>query len=169
MPALPGPDEGQGGVGGQVLQAELPAGSGVRGRPDLDEQLAQWTAEIADLRVHGTTHERPRDRFTREQPTLIATATQPSFRLAARVPRVVAEDYLVSFETNRYSVPFTLIGQTVEVLRRDSQLDIFHQGWLVVTHPLLAGQYQLRILPEHGRAPSPARPAPPEDDKGIGA
>jgi hypothetical protein len=117
---------------------------------NLDEQLAQWTAEIADLRVHGTTHERPRDRFAREQPALIGTATQPSFRLAARVPRIVVEDYLVSFETNRYSVPFTLIGQTVGVLRRDEALDVFHHGRLVVTHPLLAGQYQLRILPEHG-------------------
>jgi len=42
-------------------------------------------AEVADLRIYGTTHERPRDRFTREQPTLIATTTQPGFRLAACV------------------------------------------------------------------------------------
>src|SRR5205814_301361 len=47
----------------------------------------------------------------------IATAGQPGFRLEASQPRRVAEDYLVSFETNRYSVPFTLIGQTVEVTR----------------------------------------------------
>jgi transposase len=117
---------------------------------DLDEQLAQWMAEVADLRIHGTTHERPRDRFTREQPTLIPTTTQPGFRLAARVPRIVAEDYLVSFETNRYSVPFPLIGQTVDVHRQDGQLQIFHRGQLVVTHTLLPGQHQLRILPEHG-------------------
>jgi transposase len=117
---------------------------------DLDEQLAQWMAEVADLRIHGTTHERPRDRFTREQPTLIPTTTQPGFRLAARVPRIVADDYLVSFETNRYSVPFTLIGQTVEVHRQDGQLQIFHRGQLVVTHALLPGQHQLHILPEHG-------------------
>jgi Mu transposase-like protein len=117
---------------------------------DLAEQLAQWMAEVADLRIHGTTHERPRDRFTQEQPTLIATTTQPGFRLAARVPRIVADDYLVSFETNRYSVPFTLIGQTVEVHRRDGQLDVFHRGQHVVTHAVLPGQHQLRILPEHG-------------------
>ena len=117
---------------------------------DLDEQLAQWMAEVADLRIHGTTHERPRDRFAREQPTLIPTITQPGFRLAARVPRIVADDYLVSFETNRYSVPFPLIGQTVDVHRQDDQLQIFHRGQLVVTHAVLPGQHQLRILPEHG-------------------
>ena len=89
---------------------------------DLHAQLAQWTAEIADIRVHGTTHERPIDRFVQERPHLVPTTRQPSFRLEARQARIVAEDYLVSFETNRYSVPFTLIGQPVEVLRRDGQL-----------------------------------------------
>jgi hypothetical protein len=39
-------------------------------------------AEIADVRIHGTTHERPCDRFVQEQPVLIPTTTQPSFRLA---------------------------------------------------------------------------------------
>jgi len=117
---------------------------------DFEEQLAQWLAEVADVRIHGTTHERPRDRFVQEQPALIPTATQPSFRLAARVTRIVADDYLVSFETNRYSVPFTLIGQTVDVQARDGQVEIVHRGELVATHPLLLGKYQLRILPEHG-------------------
>ena len=37
---------------------------------DLLEQLRQWERAGADVRVHGTTHERPVDRFAREQPTL---------------------------------------------------------------------------------------------------
>jgi hypothetical protein len=107
-------------------------------------------AEIADLRRHGTTHERPLDRFAQEQGHLVATTSHPSFRLEARQPRIVAEDYLVSFETNRYSVPFGLVGQPVEVLRRQGQLEIFHRGVLVAQHPELPGKHQLRILPEHG-------------------
>jgi len=117
---------------------------------DLREQLGQWQAEIADVRLHGTTHERPADRFARERSHLIATAGQPGFRLEASQPRRVAEDYLVSFETNRYSVPFTLIGQTVEVTRRAGRLQIAHGGHLIAEHDELAGKYQMRILPEHG-------------------
>lgn len=117
---------------------------------DLREQLGQWQAEIADVRMHGTTHERPADRFARERAHLIATTGQPGFRLEASQPRRVAEDYLVSFETNRYSVPFTLIGQTVEVTRRGGRLHLTHGGHLVAEHDELAGKYQLRILPEHG-------------------
>lgn len=117
---------------------------------DLREQLAQWQGEVADVRVHGTTHERPCDRFLQEQPYLIGTTGQPGFRLEASQPRIVATDYLVSFEANRYSVPFPLIGQTVEVHRRGTQLDITHRGTLVAEHEVLPGKYQVRILPEHG-------------------
>lgn len=117
---------------------------------DFDEQLAEWTALVADVRVHGTTHERPLDRFGRERAHLIGTAGQPSFRLESKAARIVADDYLVSYQTNRYSVPFGLIGEQVEVLCRGEALEIFHRGSLVATHPVLQGSHQLRILPEHG-------------------
>jgi transposase len=117
---------------------------------DFDAQLAEWTATIADVREHGTTHERPIDRFARERNTLIPTAGQPGFRLQLRAARVVADDYLVSFETNRYSVPFTLIGQSVEVERRGDLLRFHHRGEVVATHAASSGRHQLVILPEHG-------------------
>jgi len=117
---------------------------------DFSEQLLQWNHEIADVRLHGTTHERPIDRFAAEQPHLLPVSGQPSFRLEARFTRMVADDFLVSFETNRYSVPFTLIGQSVEVHRRAGEIRIFHAGRLVASHPELCGKYQLHVLPEHG-------------------
>jgi transposase len=117
---------------------------------DFSEQLADWMRTISDVRIHGTTHERPIDRFAREQPLLIPAAGHPIFRLEARQPRIVASDYLVSLDTNRYSVPFRLIGQSVEVLRRDGQVQVFHRGELVAQHSELVGKHQLSILPEHG-------------------
>ena len=117
---------------------------------DLDEQLGEWMTTIADVRIHGTTHERPLDRFAREHPVLVPTASQPSFRLEAPLQRIVAEDYLVSIDTNRYSVPFALIGKTIDVHRRAGALRFLHGGACVAEHPELAGRHQLRILPEHG-------------------
>lgn len=117
---------------------------------DLTEQLRDWNATIADVRIHGTTHERPIDRFVAEQPSLVPMASQRSFAQEGRRSRIVASDYLVSFRTNRYSVPFQLIGQTVELQAREGQLTIYHRDRCVAEHPMLEGQYQLRILPEHG-------------------
>jgi transposase len=116
----------------------------------LGEDLLTWLSTIADQRIHGTTHERPIDRFARERDHLLATQAQPAFRLDARHPRVVAEDFLVSLDTNRYSVPFRLIGRTVEVQRREGRVVIRYQGAIVADHPELLGHHQLRVLPEHG-------------------
>jgi len=115
----------------------------------LHEQLEEWMVTIADVRIHGTTHERPIDRFAQEQAALLPTGGQPSFRLEAPLARIVADDWLVSVDTNRYSVPFTLVGQPVEVHRRGGTLRIVHRGTLVVEHPELMGKHQVRILPEH--------------------
>ena len=102
---------------------------------DFQAQLDEWNTTIADRRVHGTTHELPMVRFEREHGQLVPLAGQGSFQQEARVSRIVAEDYLVSLATNRYSVPFRLIGQRAEVQRRGDTVQIFHQ---------------FRILPEHG-------------------
>ena len=129
--------------------------AGRRFRDDLDftEQLQEWMATIADVRVHGTTHERPIDRFARERAALVPAPAGRAVRLEAPLTRVVATDDLVTVDTNRYSVPFTLIGQPVEVLRRDGCLQMRHRGQVVATHPVLGGRHQLRILPEHGPGP----------------
>ncbi len=81
---------------------------------------------------------------------MLPTHHQPAFRLEARYARVVAEDFLVSLDTNRYSVPFRLIGRTVEVQRRDGRVLIRYQGEVVATHAELPGRHQVRLLPEHG-------------------
>ncbi len=73
---------------------------------DFTEQLGEWNATVADARVHGTTHEVPLKRFDRERAHLLPTHRQPSFLTDAKVSRIVARDWLVSFRTNRYSVPF---------------------------------------------------------------
>ena len=105
---------------------------------------------IADQRIHGTTHERPIARFAAERDYLLPTAHQPTFRLEARYPRVVAEDFLVSLDTNRYSVPFRFIGRTVEVQRREGRIVIHSHDQVIAEHPELPGRHQVRLLPEHG-------------------
>jgi hypothetical protein len=68
---------------------------------DFQEQLCSWNASIADIRIHGTTHERPIDRFAREREHLIGTSGHPSFLTDVRLSRLVATDYLVTVDTNR--------------------------------------------------------------------
>ncbi len=88
-------------------------------------------------------------RFEREKAHVMPLCGQPGFQLAARVSRIVAEDWLVSFQANRYWVPFSLVGKTVEVQRQGEEVHLFHRDQLVARHQLLAGKHRLAILPEH--------------------
>ena len=117
---------------------------------DFNRQLACWQAEVADLRQHGTTHQRPIERFADEASALAPVAGQASFLQAMVRTRVVAEDWLVSIDGNRYTVPYGLIGQTVEVVRAGGKWLIRHRGRLVAEHAVLAGRGQLSVRPEHG-------------------
>ena len=125
-------------------------GRSFRDLDDFNAQLALWQTEVADVRLHGTTHQRPIDRFVAEATALLSTSAQSSFLQSMVRQRVVADDWLIAIDANRYSVPFRLIGQTVEVVREGGEFVIRHQGQVVATHPVLAGRAQLSVRPEHG-------------------
>lgn len=62
----------------------------------------------------------------------------------------MATDWLISLDGNRYSVPFPLMGKTVQVLRQGGAWVIRHRGTLVAEHEILAGRGGVRVKPEHG-------------------
>ncbi len=70
---------------------------------------AQWEG-----RVHGTTKQRPLDRFEEERPELLPLPVRP-FPTLSRQFRLVSNDCLVSVEGARYSVPWEYAGQRVRV------------------------------------------------------
>lgn len=105
----------------------------------LDADLAQFVAEDLDVRVHGTTQERPLDRFERERSLLTALPAVP-FIGTHEETRLVSWDCLVSFGGSRYSVPWAYAGQRVWV--RPSQgvrLSLRSQaGTVIAEHTLSA-------------------------------
>jgi hypothetical protein len=117
---------------------------------DFNDQLKAWQAEVADLREHGTTHEPPLVRFAREAQALTPLAGRAGFLAAMPRSRVVASDWLVSIDANRYSVPWRLIGSTVEVFRVGGHWQIRHRGAVVAEHAVREGRYGLSVNPEHG-------------------
>jgi len=136
--------------GVKYVKRNFVPGREFRDLEDFNAQLAAWQLEIADVRVHGTTHQRPIDRFADEARALAPTAGHASFLQALVRERVVAEDWLVSIDGNRYSVPFVLIGKTVQVVREGGAWVIRHRGAVMAEHAVLAGRAQLSVRPEHG-------------------
>jgi transposase len=127
-------------------------GNALRGREftsweQLNDWLLEWATTIADLRVHGTTHERPIDRFSQE--ALLALPAIEPYRLERHPSRIVATDCLVSLETNRYSVPWQLVGETVALSIVAHEVRVFHRGKLVAQHPLCTERHRIIRDPAH--------------------
>jgi hypothetical protein len=89
----------------------------------------------ADRRIHGTTRERPLDRFEREERAAMRPLpANPLPVRQRRVSRRVATDCFVDVDTIRYSVPHGLVRRTVEVLVGDDAVTIFDGNVAVARH-----------------------------------
>lgn len=117
------------------------AGRGFESFAALEAHLAQWTREIADRRVHGTTGEAPALRFARDEAGALKPLPGHGPFLAAReLSRRVGPDCAVELDTNAYSVPWRLIGERVRVLVTAETVRITHAGVEVALHRRSAGR-----------------------------
>ena len=108
----------------------------------------RWRDDVANLRLHETTRERPVDRFQRERSLLRALPTIP-FDTDEIVPAVVSPHARIEFDANRYSVPPHLTRQTVTVRADGHEVRIVHQGQVVARHARCYERRQLIVLPDH--------------------
>jgi transposase len=107
----------------------------------LQAHLAQWMREIADVRVHGTTGEPPFSRFERdEQRTLAPLSGKAPFLQVRELARRVHTDACIELDTNRYSVPWKLIGESVSVIVVEQQVRVLHAGQEVARHAQHVGR-----------------------------
>jgi transposase len=108
----------------------------------------RWRDEIANLRTHETTRERPVDRFQHERSLLRTLPTIP-FNTDEIVPAVVSPHARAEFDANRYSVPPHLARQTVTIRADGHEVRIVHQGQIVAQHSRCYERRQLIVLPDH--------------------
>ncbi len=92
----------------------------------LNNAPQAWISTVADQRIHGTTHRRPAELFEEERGLLMDHRQKPYYIIQERVVRQVTKDCLVTFETNRYSVPYLYAGRKVEVESELDQIRIYH-------------------------------------------
>lgn len=126
----------------------------------INEHLAWWGREISDVRVHGTTGEKPMERFEREERhALRPLVDKAPFLQIREVARVVATDSFIDIDTNRYSVPWKLIGETVTVCVSDGIVEITHAGRPIAQHSQSVGRHEFIRIAEHFRGIFRERPA----------
>jgi transposase len=104
--------------------------------------LDQWNREIADVRVHGTTGELPLVRFADEAGALRPLGGRAPFGQLRDLIRKVRPDCAIDLDTNSYSVPWRLVGETVQVVVLAGRVIVRHAGEVVADHPMCNGRRQ---------------------------
>jgi len=133
--------------------------------------------QVANVRVHGTTHEVPRVRWQEGERHVLRPLTIPPYDTSIVSRRKVSRDGYVVVRTNRYSVPWNYAGQWVTVRETpDGWLEIVDGDKLVTSHLMLPESARFRpvVQPMHHQAPqnqtqSPARalPAPEVEERPL--
>jgi transposase len=139
------------------VEINLLAGRTFRTLAHLNEVTAHWLAEVADVRIHRQTRQRPRDRHAEELPHLIPLPAA-SYEVAPVLYRTVTVEGFVTYRQNLYSVPWRYIGQLLAVRVTEDEVLVYGPHLeAVARHPLLprAAIGQRSEQPEHRPSPDP--------------
>jgi transposase len=116
----------------------------------FEAHLEQWTREVADMRIHGTTGEPPIERFHRDEAAALQPlAGRPPFQQTRELIRRVQTDCCVEVDGNAYSVPWRLVGEGVVVEISGGRLRILHAGREIAVHAERSGRRQRVLEPSH--------------------
>jgi hypothetical protein len=132
-------------------------GKRFRDLAELNAYLLTWCVEVADQRIHGTTHEKPAERFLREK--LIEVSGRKPTPHEKVVERIVSSDAFVEVETNRYPVFFEWAGKHVTARIRCDEVVLTREGSKPIKHARLSGKHGIakwtlaaRVLPKTAKA-----------------
>jgi len=113
---------------------------------DVQAQVIEWLNTVANVRIHQTTGQRPKDRFSKI--TLRALPEPlPDCRETSQV--LVHKDFAVRFDGNAYTTPPWCIGKKLTLKADKTTVTIYYQQKPVATHSRCWKRKERIELPSH--------------------
>lgn len=102
----------------------------------LNDITVWWLANVADVRVHRETKQRPSDRHAEEQPRLIPLPAH-AYDTAPVVYRIANVEGFVCYQQNDYAVPLRYIGQALPLRITEDEVIVYSPAVAeIARHPL---------------------------------
>ena len=116
---------------------------------ELNSELRRWIAEVANKRVHGTTHQQVLVRWDEDQFAMQPVNGRLPYPYIDEELRKVARDAYVSWMGSRYSVPWIYAGEEVWVQDRGASIEVHYGGKRIAAHVPAVRKHQLVTQYEH--------------------
>jgi transposase len=133
----------------KYIRSHFWAGREFKDFEDLTKQAMVWRNQFANQRQHRSTHRIVRIQFETEEKVALLPLNPSRYETDEILSRVVPPDFHVVYETNRYSVPWTLVGLTVTIRVHTQTLKIYYNERLVAAHERLYRKNQVVTLEKH--------------------
>jgi len=113
---------------------------------DINTQKWRWLEKV-NSRVHGTTHEIPKERLNEED--LHPLDGKPEYIVYQTATRKVARDCFISYLTNKYSVPYIYAGREAVARTHAGKLQVLIDDKIICEHEILSGKNRVSRVKEH--------------------
>jgi transposase len=110
-----------------------------------------WLDTIANVRIHGETHQRPVDLFAQERPHLKQLNPHP-YDVARTLTTNASSQFRISLDTNKYSVPCAYAHRRLTVKAYPDRICIYFDNELIARHQRRYGRHEDIEDPEHAKA-----------------
>jgi transposase len=117
--------------------------------PDLQAQCAEWVTGTANSREHRTTRRVPELVFEHEEKKHLRGMNPHPYETDEVISKDVPPQFHLTYETNQYSVPWTLVGMVITLRVDDESVRFYYGGKLVSSHARHYGKYKIFTIPAH--------------------
>ena len=159
-PCLPRTPQHKGGVEGDVkyvksnfrsyfLAKQKQVGINIPTICDLREALDVWNKETADLHTVYGIGRCPLEIFKSEEESALRSLPQSRWEPTLWAKCEVRREWRIMLDSAYYSVPYHLIGETVETCTTDALVRIFYNNQEVTLHERATKKWEYKRKPEH--------------------
>lgn len=164
-----GNEKGRVESGVKLVRDSFWAGRRFKDFDDLCNQGSLWRDEIANRREHRSTRKIPALHFESTEKDLLRPMNPHAYDTREVFSRVVPPTFSIAYESNRYSVPWTLVGLTLTVRASDQTLEFYYHDKQVAWHVRSYDKHQTFESREHFKALLERKPGVNRDGWQIAA
>ncbi|MCB0406900.1 MAG: IS21 family transposase [Bdellovibrionales bacterium] len=160
-----GNEKGRVEVGIKFIRSHFWSGREFKDFDDLCTQAILWRDQYLNLREHRSTRRLVRNQFESEEKIVLRPMNDLKYDTDEVISKVVGPDFHITFESNKYSVPWTLVSLPVTIRINAKTLKVYYQEKYVAGHERSYFKNKVFTNPKHQEGLLSRKPGAQSRDK----